>query len=256
MAPHRFSRRRLFLGLGLGLPAAALADAVKVEPGWLQLRTLRLAKAVVGHRFVHFTDIHFKGDVDYLRRVVATINDLKPDFACFTGDLIEEARHFAVAVEELAKLACPLYAIPGNHDHWSEADLTPLGELCRKSDGAWLVNRQFRLPGTDTVLTGVDRMGLLPAPVAGATNILLLHYPGWADQLPHKGWDLILSGHTHGGQVRLPFIGALITPFDSGRYEMGSYDTPSGPMYVSAGIGEFYLAVRFRCRPEITMVEI
>jgi predicted MPP superfamily phosphohydrolase len=256
MAKLRFSRRRLLLGLGLGLPAAALADAAKVEPGWLQVRTLRLAKAAPRHRFVHFTDIHFKGDVDYLRRVVATINGLKPDFACFTGDLIEEARHFAVAVEELAKLTCPLYAIPGNHDHWSEVDLGPLAELCRKTGGDWLVDRQVKLAGTGTVVSGVDRMNRLPTPILGATNILLLHYPGWADTLPHQGWDLILSGHTHGGQVRLPFIGALITPFDSGRYEMGLYDTPSGPMYVSAGIGEFYFRIRFRCRPEITVVEI
>lgn len=256
MAKLRFSRRRWLLGLGLGVPAVALADATQLEPGWLKVRTLRLAKDEARHRFVHFTDIHFKGDVAYLRRVVRTINELKPDFACFTGDLIEEADHFPAAVEELGKLACPLHAIPGNHDHWSEVDLAPLEELCRRSGGAWLVNRQVPLPGTNTVISGVDQMNRLPSPVPGATNLLLLHYPGWADQLPHKGWDLILAGHTHGGQVRLPFLGALITPFDSGRYEMGLYDTPTGPMHVSAGIGEFHFAIRFRCRPEITVVEV
>ena len=71
--------------MGLGVPAVVIADATRFEPGWLKIVQLKLAKGAVRQRFVHFSDIHFKGDADYLRRVVGTINDLKPDFACFTG---------------------------------------------------------------------------------------------------------------------------------------------------------------------------
>lgn len=250
------SRRRWLIGMGLGLPAVALADATKLEPGWLKVTSLKLAKGPVRYRFVHFTDVHFKGDVDYLRRVIGTINDLKPDFACFTGDLIEEERFLDGALKELGALRCPLFAIPGNHDHWSNADLEPFMELCARSGGAWLQDRQTEHGKVGLVLSGVDRLVDVPQPKAGATNILLLHYPGWADILPQKGWDLILAGHTHGGQVRIPFKGALILPFDSGDYDMGLFQTPAGPLYVNAGIGEFYFRVRFRCRPEITVVEI
>ena len=242
--------------MGLGVPAVVIADATRFEPGWLKIVQLKLAKGAVRQRFVHFSDIHFKGDADYLRRVVGTINDLKPDFACFTGDLIEEAEHLAAAVRELRALKCPLYAIPGNHDHWSRADLGSLIEVCVTSGGGWLPDRQLDLEKGGLVLNGVDWMSAVPQPRPGATNILLLHYPGWADRLPHKGWDLILAGHTHGGQVRLPFMGALILPFDSGGYDMGLFQTPSGPMYVNAGIGEFYRRVRFGCRPEITLIEV
>lgn len=242
--------------MGLGLPAVALADATKLEPGWLKVTSLKLAKGPVRHRFVHFTDVHFKGDVDYLRRVIGTINDLKPDFACFTGDLIEEERFLDGAVNELGGLRCPLFAIPGNHDHWSNADLEPFAEVCARTGGAWLQDRQVDFGKGGLVVSGVDRLVDVPEPKAGATNLLLLHYPGWSDILPRKGWDLILAGHTHGGQVRIPFKGALILPFDSGDYDMGLFQTPSGPLYVNAGIGEFYFRVRFRCRPEITVVEI
>ena len=242
--------------MGLVVPAVAVADATQFEPGWLKVTSLKLAKGTVRHRFVHFSDIHFKGDVDYLRRVVGMINDLKPDFACFTGDLIEDAEHLDGAVRELRALKCPLYAVPGNHDHWSRADLGSLIDVCRKSDGAWLPDRQVDLDKNGLVLSGVDRMADVPKAKAGATNILLLHYPGWADSLPQKGWDLILAGHTHGGQVRLPFVGALILPFDSGGYDLGFFRTQSGPLYVNAGIGEFYYRMRFGCRPEITVIEI
>jgi uncharacterized protein len=242
--------------MGLGLPVIAVADATKLEPGWLKVTSLKLAKGPVRHRFVHFTDVHFKGDLDYLRRVIGTINDLKPDFACFTGDLIEEERFLDGALKELGALRCPLFAIPGNHDHWSNAELEPFAEVCVKTGGAWLQDRQADFGKGGLVLSGVDRLVDVPQPRAGATNILLVHYPGWADILPQKGWDLILAGHTHGGQIRIPFSGPLILPFDSGDYDMGLFQTPAGPLYVNTGIGEFYFRVRFRCRPEITVVEI
>jgi predicted MPP superfamily phosphohydrolase len=66
----------------------------------------------------------------------------------------------------------------------------------------------------------------------------------------------MLAGHSHGGQVRLPFYGALVIPFGVDDYELGRFDTPAGPLYVGAGIGTFYLDVRFNCRPELTLIEI
>jgi hypothetical protein len=89
-----------------------------------------------------------------------------------------------------------------------------------------------------------------------AKRILLTHYPLDIENVKGSRYDLVLSGHAHGGQVRLPFIGALIVPYGVNGYQKGTYSTPSGPLHVSAGLGTFFLPVRFFCRPEITVIEI
>jgi len=87
-------------------------------------------------------------------------------------------------------------------------------------------------------------------------NVLMIHYPYWVDPVAGLRFDLILAGHSHGGQVRLPLIGAIMVPGGVGQYDMGLFQTPSGPLYVNAGIGYFYVNVRFNCRPEITVFEM
>jgi predicted MPP superfamily phosphohydrolase len=88
-------------------------------------------------------------------------------------------------------------------------------------------------------------------------HLLLLHYPVMADFLGQLRFDLIMAGHSHGGQVRLPLIGALTLPSGVGRYDYGRYETPGGPLYVNAGIGTLSsFPVRFNCPPEITVVTI
>jgi uncharacterized protein len=90
----------------------------------------------------------------------------------------------------------------------------------------------------------------------GATNILLSHYPNWSQNISGARFDLILSGHSHGGQVRLPGLGALLVPSGVGAFEIGLYQTPAGPLYVNPGIGYFFADVRFCCRPEVTLFEV
>jgi len=87
-------------------------------------------------------------------------------------------------------------------------------------------------------------------------NILLMHYPAWVKKLGAENFDLILAGHSHGGQVRVPFYGGIIIPYGVGKYEVGRFETSAGPLYVGSGVGYFYLNFRFFCRPEITLIEI
>jgi uncharacterized protein len=102
----------------------------------------------------------------------------------------------------------------------------------------------------------MGRTGLcyLTAPRA-SRQILLLHYPAVANGLAGR-FDLILAGHSHGGQIRLPVVGALIVPKGVGAYDHGYYETPGGPLYVNAGIGTYRIPFRWNCRPEITLVTL
>ena len=249
------SRRRFLKHLAWIAPAAVVADAMVWEPDWLSIQTQRIPSSFGAARFVHITDIHFKGKAAYLHKVISTINQLQPEFVCFTGDLIEKAEFLEPAVEILRELKAPLYGIPGNHDHWSRANLTPFINVCRKSGGDWLLDRCVPIAKSQIQIMGIDHLNARIRTRTETFNLLLMHYPGWADDLPYR-CDLLLAGHTHGGQVRFPFCGPIILPEGSGSYDRGMFQTQAGPLYVNPGIGTFYHDVRFRCRPEITVFEV
>lgn len=250
------TRRRFFAGLAAG-SAGLAAQALAVEPGWLQVRRVRLAAlSGAGCRLVQISDIHHKGDVDLFRKVVSTVNGLKPDVVLFTGDLVEESAFWEEALELLGGIKAPLFGIPGNHDYWAEVDFAPAMELCARGGGAWLMDgRAEALEGKLEVwgVTGAARPVFTPR--TGAFRLLLSHYPNWVEHIPDESFDLILAGHSHGGQVRLPGIGACVVPFGVGQFERGLYLTPSGPLYVNVGIGYFYVNARLFCRPEITVFD-
>lgn len=251
------SRRRFLKHALWATPAACVVEGFAVEPEWLDVRTLRVGSGTtVRHRFAHFTDLHFKGDTGYLRKVCETINGLNPDFVCFTGDFIEEEPFLKPALAGLAAIRAPMYAIPGNHDWWSGASFTPIATQLASRGGAWLQNSQRLIADGRINLMGLDRLPSTVRTVPGAFNLLLIHYPAWAKQLDGLKADLVLAGHSHGGQVRIPGVGSLITPSHSDEYDLGWFETASGPLYVNPGIGTFYLDVRFNCRPEVTLFEI
>jgi predicted MPP superfamily phosphohydrolase len=234
-----------------------VADATWFEPQHPIVRTFPLAGSRLGKRLVHITDLHFKGDVAYLRRIVAQINELKPEAILFTGDLIETAPFLRPVLDGLRGLHAPIFAVPGNHDDWSRADFAPAHAQFSRTGGGWFRDRQIPLFGGGIVLTCLDRWLATRTltPVAGALNIVLMHYPAWAEDVLQP-YDLLLAGHTHGGQVRAPFYGAFVTPQDSGPYQKGWYDSRGGRLYVNPGLGNFYANVRFNCRPEITVFEV
>lgn len=257
MKPSRINRRTWLRLVGYGLPCAALADAVLLEPRWLKVTTLRLATGTPRARFVHFTDLHHKGDRRFLESVIDRINRCRPEFVVFTGDLVEEAAHLEPALEALGRLRAPLYGVPGNHDYWAGIDFDHVSRAFAATGGAWLVDAAATVAGGKVQLLGASctrPFGLSPQP--GLLHIALIHYPAWTTNLAPHVFDLVLAGHSHGGQVRLPWVGALVTPFGVDQYDLGRFRTPAGPLYVGAGVGWFYLRLRFLCRPEVTVIEI
>ena len=136
------SRRKFIFTALLAAPLALGAEAATVEPTWLKVRRLRIGGGAPSCRLAHFSDIHHKGDREYLRDVVDTINSLAPDFACFTGDLVERAEHLPAALKILSGIRVPLFGVPGNHDFWSRIPFKPVQECFAATGGAWLMNYQ------------------------------------------------------------------------------------------------------------------
>jgi predicted MPP superfamily phosphohydrolase len=248
--------RRKFLGLtALALPAALGAEARFLEPTSLDVTNFNLPGGRGDCRFVHFTDFHYKGDRSYAAEVVRTINELAPEFVCFTGDLVEEARFAPEALGFIQQIRSPVYGCPGNHDYRCEAAFPEFERAFGATGGGWLVGRSVVLPEHDLELVGMGPLGPWALTSACASRrLLLMHFPGTANKLQEHRFDLILAGHSHGGQVRLPFLGALIVPDGVGPYDLGYYDTPGGPLYVNAGIGTYRIPVRWNCPPEVTVV--
>jgi predicted MPP superfamily phosphohydrolase len=254
----RISRRRFLLLAALATPALACADAEWIEPQWVKVRTIKITSEKPRHRIIHITDIHHKGDRPYLESVVRKVNALSPDAVCFTGDLIENKYYAAEALRILENIQSPIYGVPGNHDYWSHADFRDFARTFARTGGAWLMDSQVTTADGKIQIAGAACRRPAPisvAPRAGVKNILLLHYPLFAERVQNK-FDLMLAGHSHGGQVRVPFYGALVLPHWVGRYEVGMFRLAAGPLYVNPGIGWLGTPVRLNCRPEITVFEI
>ena len=257
---RKISRRKFILAALLATPCAVLGDACLVEPARVVIRRLRIGKAPALYRLVHFTDLHHKGDRDHLQSVVDKINSLSPDFVCFTGDLLEDQRFLPETLAVLSGIKAPMFGVPGNRDYLSGISFELVKKCFAATGGAWLLDERRELANGQINLIGITCLhgGEARLPLKSqATNILLMHYPAWAKKFGDQKLDLMLAGHSHGGQVRIPFFGPLIVPPLVDEYDLGLFQTKAGPLYVNAGIG--YLDnynFRFNCRPEITVIEM
>ncbi len=258
MKVSKVSRRRFILAALVLSPGAVFADATWLEPTWLKVRQLRLTSGKPTCRFVHFTDLHHKGDRAYGLSVVKTINAQSPDFVCFTGDLIEHRRFLAETLDILAEIKSPMYGVPGNHDYWSRVAFDGIARCFTATGGGWLTDQHLLTRDGKINIIGATCLSSKqpPLPINPDTkNILLMHYPAWVKRLGTQKVDLMLAGHSHGGQVRIPFYGPISVPWGVDEYDLGLFQTNAGPLYVNPGIGWFPFPIRFRCRPEITVIE-
>ena len=134
------TRRRFFGLAGALIPAGFLADALLIEPSWIKVTHLNVGQSAA-YRIVHFSDLHYKGGLTFLKKVVLKINDLSPDFVCFTGDIVEKGTFLQQALDLLSSIRKPLYGVPGNHDYWSGVSFEPISSCFESTGGAWLEDR-------------------------------------------------------------------------------------------------------------------
>jgi predicted MPP superfamily phosphohydrolase len=258
--PARARRRRLFVIFPLLL---LYGWAGHVEPDWLEVTRhvvpLKVPRAL---KVAHLSDLHTVGLWRRERRLVAALDAEKPDLIVITGDTLCQGGNYDQCRPMLERLKAPLgvYMVPGN---WEIAnpirDLPGFFKSCgvrflrnesvEVTPGLWVV-------GLDDFALGVPDLKRACAAIPdGATKIVLCHSPGFFDQ-GHGEYPLAFSGHTHGGQFRLPFLPPLHLPAGCGRFVEGWYDHEGARMYVSRGIGMSGPRFRLLCRPELAIHEL
>jgi len=227
-----------------------------VEAKWIKVKTVSLSDSP-SITLIHISDTHYKGDKKYLSKVVKIINRTQADFVCFTGDLIEEKKYLPDCLEILSAINKPLYGISGNHDEWALVRSQDLSAQFAITGGRWLEKGDETVFSNKVVIVGISSSLAKTPPDATPTmkRILLNHYPSTVNNLPENSYDLILAGHTHGGQVHIPFIGNPVLRDIDTAYLKGLYRTKAGLLYVNPGIGTYLWPIRFNCRPEITIIK-
>jgi hypothetical protein len=248
------SRRQFLAFLLTVVPSASLAYGVTSGPDQLRVSVNHLKLSGISVRFAHFTDLHYRCESSLTREVAREIQRLRPDFACFTGDLIDSPDDREGAFSFVRSLGCPVYAVPGNHDYTCGVPFSEFEELFASTGGAWLENGNLLIPGKDLEIVGmaIGEGSKIPPPLSG-NRVLLTHFPQAVDRIQGAEFAAMLAGHSHGGQVRLPLIGPLYFPPGVGRYELGAFMTQTGPLYVNAGIGTSALPIRICCPPELSL---
>jgi uncharacterized protein len=250
-----------------------------IEPRLLQINQhvishVDIPKNFDGFKIVQFSDTHlgFHYDLKQFKKMLSQISSLKPDIIFFTGDLMDAPNQYPLTEEIvplLKNLEAPFgkYSIYGNHDHGGYGSdiyknimkLADFKLLLNASDQVQLLDgSSIYVLGIDDAMLGRPNFESAMEKVPGETyKILLSHAPDLADYAVDYGIQLQLSGHSHGGQIQIPFVGALITPPYAKNYREGFYELNEAKnpltLYVNRGIGTTRLPFRFLSKPEITL---
>ncbi len=284
LSPARtFITRRRFLITGAAITAGVAfysndiaRHEIEVTHPTFLIRNL--PPAFHGFRIAQISDLHLEEYTEdyFLRRVIDHVNDLAPDMVLVTGDFISRGPLTPVfsfqaagrCGELLSRLRCPIrYGILGNHD----AAVSSQAVRFHMEDNGLplLINQNTRierdgdhifLAGLDDTEFGKPDVDLTLPDAPDAPVILMVHEPDYADDVmkhPRANEiDLILSGHTHGGQIRLPFLGPIALPPNGQHYPEGHFQLGTTQLYVNRGIGTVGVPFRLNCPPEITLATL
>jgi predicted MPP superfamily phosphohydrolase len=254
------------------------ADSANASP-WrpvtttdLELRHFTLEVATLGPRSVRvvaLSDLHVTDDTDrdYVARVHSAIRTLDPDVVFMTGDYVSRAERVPALVrwlEGLPHARYGSYAVLGNHDHWTgRADA--IGEALERSGVSVLRGScaSITLPDAPPIrVCGTEEPwgpALSPplAPSAASATLVLSHTPDNVYALAEQGATAVFAGHTHGGQIRIPWLGPLIIPSRYGRrFDQGHFVVEGAHLFVSAGVGADSPSFRLWCPPDLVVVDL
>lgn len=275
--------RRQFIFRAAAAGAVAIAgDSVLLEPNRPHIvrRDFSLARwpeRLNGFTIALLSDFHYDPffSVHPLHAAIPLVSGLRPDLIVLTGDFVsvpeigDDAKAASAAepcAQVLRQMRAPhgLWAILGNHDCETDPEQVTralraagIHVLNNKSEAIEHDGARFWLGGVDDVISGApDLAETLRSVPASEAVILLAHEPDFADEASKFAIDLQLSGHSHGGQIRIPLIPPLYLPELAKKYVMGTYQVGPLPLYTNAGLGTIGLPVRLNCPPEITLITL
>lgn len=243
-----------------------------------KIETADISNSFDGIKIVHFSDLHYKRIInkDRTKEIVDEINLINPDIVIFTGDLID--KDFDVSDEDIEDLTLLLnninskygkYAIIGNHDYVRDDDI--LNDIYNNSSFVLLKNSYDIIYGDNNdklFIGGVDTYSYDKADIDKTMEyfedsedidykIILVHEPDYIDTITSKyNVNLVLAGHSHNGQINIPFIKEMFLPYGSNKYYENYYIVNDTPLYVSSGIGESRINFRLFNRPSINFYRI
>ena len=216
-----------------------------------------------GYRIAFLTDTHVAGFVrrEFYRQIVAQTNRFDPDLILFGGDFVTWRKHIALMADVLLtdlSARDGVLAVLGNHDYWANGEEVKAAMIAKGVQFIINTSHVIRRGAAELPVVGIDEVyrgepdvdaafrNVKPGPCIGVT-----HHPDLVDQLDGRRLDLLVCGHTHGGQIRFPFFGPLVVPSKhEGRYAAGFRRVGGVLMYVSRGIGAIP-PIRILCRPEV-----
>lgn len=263
-------RRRLAWALVVTVcAAAAVAAEVYREVHTTQLVTeTTVTNKLTGElRIMQLSDIHMRDDPAQLASIVTQVRDAGPHLIVIAGDTLNTRNETLDPLKELfsrlAELGIPMYAVLGNHDHWSR-DLPQLVELYTRH-GIKLIDNEhevitgefgsFTLVGAGDAYTDHAHLDQALKGAPGGFRFLLTHSPEILPQLEKADIDYAVCGHTHGGQVAMPFIGAIHVPGQGlfPKYSRGRYQVGKAALYIDSGVGVTGMDLRFLVQSQIVL---
>ena len=264
--------RRMFLMGGVSIFPYLYLERLSLAVRRYQVAIRALPPVFEGFTILHLSDLHEKEFGQAGENLIGLLRQESFDMVALTGDLVVGDRpRLTPALELVAGLRAiwdgPIYSVSGNHD-WRlgrggefNARLGEAGVrvLCNSSAALERGSERIWIVGVDDPVTSRDRLDLaLGGTDHRSPRLLLAHSPQLYLQAVSNGLDLLLAGHTHGGQIRIPILGA---PFVPGmgffpRYDYGLYNCGATTMIVSAGLGESGLPIRFNISPELSLVTL
>jgi uncharacterized protein len=222
---------------------------------------------LAGRRAVHLSDLHIDRHQPRHENVILAVKELGPDWIFITGDLLnvpEGLPHLFEFLTRLRKIA-PVYITLGNHDHYSGVPVSQFSELADRHKITLLINQTTFIPtgSGELAIAGVDDPSLhraelqcIPPPANHRFTLLLAHAPNVLDMMDENhAVDLILCGHSHGGQWQIPGVPTFwLPPGCRGRIS-GRHENARHRLYVNRGLGWSFLPMRWNCRPEIAVID-
>ena len=246
-----------------GVIALLLIWMTAIEPLWLEMREVSIESDRSTYRTIAvISDLHPRGYGSIERQVIERLRERSPELIVLAGDMVDDPEDLKTFGDFLAQLPkANKIAVLGNWEYWSGIDRVRLAALYAAHHVSLLVNDcQEGIVGLDDFTAGKPALTNALAQCGDTTPWLLVqHSPGFFDSPLIKSssarFDLLISGHTHGGQLAL-FGWAPFTPEGSGRFVSGEYATPLGRLYVTRGLGTSLVPIRLGARPELVFITI